>query len=101
MYVVGFLVRRSGWFQHLRVLPLANVKSISESEVIGRFRRIVASGSTKRRTKSDYFDRKPLPGSALITTDGHEVGRIQDYASIKNLGLIECSMWKSKPTMGF
>lgn len=86
--VIGFLVRRPGWFRHLSVLPFDDVMSIQNGTVS------VPTETTlirfnKAPDEVRLLERKPLPGSALISTGGHELGVIVDFAFNDHSGKLE------------
>lgn len=86
--VVGFLVRRPGWFRHLSVLPFDDIMSIENDTV-----NVPTEGALIRFNKAPdevrLLERKPLPGSTLISTGGHELGRIVDFAFNEHSGRLE------------
>jgi|GEM_PF-3119064 uncharacterized protein YrrD len=76
--VVGFLLQRSGWFQHARAVPFAEVESFDKSAVM-----VPSTDSVVRLEQVPegprLLERKPIAGSALISRSGHEVGRVTDF----------------------
>ncbi len=77
--VVGFLVRRAGWFQPAKVLPFSQVMSFDDSAVIVLTTSSVG-GLDQVPDVSRLLKRKPLAGSMLISSNGHAIGRISDFS---------------------
>ena len=83
--VVGFLVRRPGWFQHLCILPFAEALWFDESIVVAQSKASLYSFD-KAPDAVRLLERRPLPGTTLITTEGHELGIISDFSFDEETG---------------
>jgi len=87
--VLGFLVDEGGWTRRARVLPLREVQSIGVDAIVVPSKRSIVSADRVSEMKDVLQRNKALRKTKLMTTDGREIGTLEDLFFDDKTGVIE------------
>jgi uncharacterized protein YrrD len=87
--VLGFVVDEGGWARKARVLPLREVQSIGVDAIVVPSKRSIVSVDQVPEMKEVLQRNKALRKTKLMTTDGREIGTLEDLYFDDKTGAIE------------
>ncbi|MVN88400.1 photosystem reaction center subunit H [Deinococcus sp. HMF7620] len=87
--VLGLLVDEGGWFSAAKVVPFDRIRSIGEDAIMIGTHADVATTREDGRLKDALDSKVSLVGLTLLTTDGHNLGKIADVFFDEHSGRVE------------
>lgn len=87
--LLGFLVDESGWFSDALVLPLGNIQAIGMDGVIVASKEAIASAKEFPQIQNILKMDNILKGTRIMTTDGRDLGTMEDLYFDETTGAIE------------
>jgi uncharacterized protein YrrD len=92
------LVDKAGWFHNARVLPLQEILFIGEDEIGVPTKSVILEAKQLPAIQLILERRNTLDGTTLTTSDGEEIGIIQDIQFDERSGNVEGFMVTSRVT---
>lgn len=87
--LLGFLVDEGGWFSNALVLPLGNIQAIGTDGVIVASKEAIASAREFPQIQNILKMDNILKGTRIMTTDGRDLGTMEDLYFDEMTGAIE------------
>jgi uncharacterized protein YrrD len=87
--VAGFLLQRTNWWQKARVLPIAQVESMTLSEVFVPDERAIVSLDRLQEEAVRTKEKNEFVATPLFSSNGHPFGQIVDVCFSERSGDIE------------
>jgi uncharacterized protein YrrD len=87
--LLGFLVDEAGWFSNALVLPLNQIQAIGNDGVIVASKDAIIPASESPQIETILNRNNILKGTRIMTTDGHDLGKMEDLYFDDVSGAIE------------
>lgn len=87
--LLGFVVDEGGWFSGARVLPLNRVQALGPDTVIVPTKQAVVPADNEPTFRKILERNNVLKGTKIITTDGKDLGQLNDLYFDEETGTVE------------
>lgn len=87
--LLGFLVDEAGWFSNALVLPLSNIQVIGNDGIIVASKEAITAASKFPQMQKILTRDNILKGTRIMTTDGRDLGTMEDLYFDDISGAIE------------
>ncbi len=87
--LLGFVVDEGGWFSGARVLPLNRVQALGPDTVIVPTKQAVVPADNEPTFRKILERNNVLKGTKIITTDGKDLGQLNDLYFDEETGAVE------------